>query len=117
MDAGGRLRVRSALNPALFLSVFVTLPLVYMASLFPGGPPWWVVLIAVAPVITAVLGFAYLLIVDPGKLQSEDYQVRMRSLDLIQEKGDRFPVSAASIQAISNPDLPLIGEPPDGEAS
>lgn len=50
----------------------------------------------------------FLLIFDRDKLQSEDYQIRKKTLDIIQEKGDKFPVLAASIQAIANPDLPKL---------
>jgi hypothetical protein len=55
-----------------------------------------------------VIGFLFLLIVDRDKLQSEDYQIRKKSLEIIQEKGDVLPLSATSIDAISNPRKPLL---------
>jgi len=53
-----------------------------------------------------VLGFFFLLLFDRDKLQSEDYQLRKRSLELIEEKGSTSPVIATSIAVIANPGLP-----------
>lgn len=103
-DAGERLRVRSALNPALWLCVFVTVPCLYIFRSQIHELPIWIIAVIVLPVATAVIGYLYFLFFDRDKLQSEDYQIRMRSLELIQEKGETVPVVAASIDAISNPD-------------
>lgn len=101
-DAGGRLRVKSALNPALWFCAIVGTPLLWLAASMQ-NPPIWLIVIAVLPVVVTAFGFVYLLIVDRDKLQSEDYQIRKKSLELIQEKGQRFAIAAASIEAISNP--------------
>ena len=70
--------------------------------------PWWIITIALVPVGIAAFGFIFLLIYDRDKLQSEDYQIRMRSLDLIQAKGEPFPIQPTSIEVISNPALPPL---------
>lgn len=103
--AGGRLRVRSALNPMLWLCAIVTVPCTII-TIQTDDPPVWLGWIAAAPVVTAIIGFLYLLVFDRDKLQSEDYQIRKQSLELIQEKGEAFPVNPASIEKISNPYLP-----------
>ena len=51
------------------------------------------------------IGFFVLLFVDRDKLQSEDYQIRKQSLELIQEKGEPVPVDAKSIETIALPKL------------
>lgn len=107
MDWGGRLRVRSALNPALWLCAIVTSPIV-MVALFSNNVPIWIILIACAPVALAVIGFIYFLLRDPDKLQSEDYQLRKRSLELIEEKGDLQPIVADTLVAIANPQKKLL---------
>lgn len=104
-EIGGRLRVKSALNPALWLCAIVTIPTLLIISRQNSEPSLWIILIAITPVVCAAVGFFFLLIFDRDKLQSEDYQIRKKTLDIIQEKGDKFPVVAASIQAIANPDL------------
>ena len=103
--AGGRLRVRSALNPILWLCGIVTVPCTII-TVQTDDSPVWLAWLAAAPVVAAIIGFLYLLIFDRDKLQSEDYQIRKQSLELIQEKGESFPVNPASIEKISNPELP-----------
>ena len=112
-DAGERLRVRSAINPALWLSAIISVPAIVAAVRYAGGPPIWLIVLAYLPVTTAIVGFLFLLLFDRDKLQSEDYQIRKRSLDLMQQKGDAFPISPTSIHAIANPSMRRLG---DGDA-
>ena len=75
-DVGGRLRVQSALNPILWLCAVVTVPAIGFAS-YAREPGWMVVclvVIAFIPLVCAGAGFVLLLLRDPGKLQTEDYQ-------------------------------------------
>ena len=87
----GKLRVKSALNPILWLCGIVVVPVLIFL-----------------PVSVAVLGFLVLLVFDRDKLQSEDFQIRKQSLELIQEKGDPVPINATSIDAIANPGRPQL---------
>jgi hypothetical protein len=103
-EIGGRLRVKSALNPVLWQCAIVTTPLLLVCILSNYKISFWIGLIISAPVLEVVFGFVFLLIYDRDKLQSEDYQIRKKSLELIQEKGDRFPVLETSIQEIANPE-------------
>lgn len=115
-DAGGRLRVRSALNPALWLCAFVTAPAIVAATQITDPTPPWLILLAAAPVVLACIGFLFLLIVDRDKLQSEDYQIRKRSLEVILQKGQAFPISPASIEAIANPEHRALTHKDGGDA-
>ena len=88
-DVGGRLRVKSALNPVLWPCAVVTVPAISLAS-YTEGPPWLLVcfvVIAFVPLLLVAIGFVVLLLRDPDKLQSEDYQIRKRTLEMIGEKG------------------------------
>ena len=72
-DVGGRLRVKSALNPALWLCAVVTVPLAGLAT-FVEGPTWLMVclvVLAFLPPVLAGIGFVVFLFRDPDKLQSE----------------------------------------------
>ena len=88
-DVGGRLRVKSALNPALWLCAVVTVPLAGFAT-FVEGPTWLMVclvVLAFLPPVLAGIGFVVFPFRDPDKLQSEEYQIRKRTLEMIGEKG------------------------------
>ena len=103
--AGRRLRIRSALNPILWLCSTVSAPLL-LAAIFADTAPTWLlvvfVVIAAAPVFTAVLAFAYFARTAPGRLQSEDYQIRAQLLNSIQEKGNLLE-DGRSVELILNP--------------
>ena len=100
----GKLRVNSALNPALWFCGIVLIPSIWLASRQDRAPIWLIVLIYLAVLVPAI-GYFVLLFVDRDKLQSEDYQIRKQSLELIQEKGEPIPVDAKSIEAIALPKL------------
>ena len=115
-QALSKLRVKSALNPILWLCGIVMGPGIVVALTYKGGPPTWLLIVMFSPVAAAVLGFFYLLIADPGKLQSEDWQLRNQSLTMIGEKGYPRPISESSlIELVVNPDdgRPRIDEKRD----
>jgi hypothetical protein len=107
-EAGGRLRVRSALNPILWLCLIISLPAITCLP-FLAQPPTWYIVLAFAPVFAAIFGFLFLLIYDRDKLQSEDYQIRKRQLEIIEEKG-RPTILAETIPAISDPGSDLLSD-------
>ena len=109
VDSGGKLRVKSALNPILWLCAIITIPSLIIIPLIE-NTPFWLILLIVSPVFTAILGFLFLLIWDRDKLQSEDYQLRKRSMEMIQEKGDEDPklIDTSKIELIENPEIKKI---------
>jgi hypothetical protein len=78
-------------------------PLIVSTQFLKVEIPIWMIVLIFLPVGWAAIGFIFLLIFDRDKLQSEDYQIRKRSLELIGQKGQKFTVTATSIQAITNP--------------
>jgi len=104
VEAGGRLTVKSALNPILWLCGIITIPTLVAGTLYPQLSNW-IVAIGCSPVVVALFGFLFLLFVDRDKLQSEDYQIRKRTIELAQQKGDPVPYQIDSHAAIQNPDL------------
>lgn len=69
IDTGGKLSVKSALNPVLWLCAIITMPSLIFSTLIQPVPSWLIYLILL-PVITTVIGFLFLLIFDRDKLQS-----------------------------------------------
>jgi hypothetical protein len=111
VEAGTRLTVKSALNPVLWLCAIVTVPSFISFGFVMNPPTWWVAL-AVSPVAAAIFGFFFLLFFDRDKLQSEEYQLKKQSLELIQEMGDKTPrvMSADDLDALAEPSRPMLEE-------
>lgn len=108
--AAQRLHVRSALNPVLWMCAVVMPLSIIGAYLFRDVPEVRAAFVAafLIPPITACLGFIGFAIFKPEKLQSEEYQIRHESLQLIQEKSGRIQLNTASLEAIANP-MGLLG--------
>ncbi len=108
VQSGGKIHIRNALHPILWLCGIITIPVFFMTLYSATVLPTWLIImliiLAYIPVLVAIFAFLYLLLVNPDKLQSEDYQIRKQSLELIQEKGHRFPVKPVSIEVIPNPE-------------
>lgn len=94
--------VRSALNPVLWLCAIVTLPLATFGAYVKSAFLEW---ISAIPVFMAAVGFLYLLIFDRDKLQSEDFQIRKRTLEIASEKGGRR-LDLTKVKVIPNPQAP-----------
>ena len=105
--AGARLRVRSVLNPILWLCPVVS-PLCLALAAYSSEPAWLRIVLVIlggAPIVVALWAFVYFVRVDPRRLQSEDYQIRERLLESIhesQEKGHRSD-DPHSLETILNP--------------
>jgi hypothetical protein len=101
-EAGGSLRVRSALNPALWMCAIVSCPSLIVWSCL-NQPPLWLDWMVTAPVILACFGYLFLLFFDRDKLQSEEFQIRKKTLELIEQKGMSGPMTVAAIEAMVTP--------------
>lgn len=102
-SAASSLRVRSALNPMLWLCAIVSLPCFILAYLAHEPLATLLVYIGAAPIGATILGFLYLAVVAPEKLQSEEYQIRHEALEVIKQKGSSVEVVPSSLEAIANP--------------
>lgn len=92
IEAGGRLLVRSALNPILWLCAIIY-PTTIVAFIIRPDLPAAFLWFGVAPIAFAVIGFVYFMIRDPDKLQSEEFQIRKKTIEFSQQKGDSHPVA------------------------
>jgi len=101
-----KVSVKNALTPLLWL-----LGLVYTSFFAPAVtgqsvmldklPTELIYIILLTPIAAILLAYFYFMIKDPKKLQSEDFQLRDRSLALVEEKG--FPVTETLLSDICNP--------------
>jgi hypothetical protein len=108
-SAATNLRVKSALNPMLWLCGIVSLPCFLLSYWAHGLEPLATTLVYVGsvPIVGTVVGFLYLMVAAPEKLQSEDYQIRHETLELIKQKGSSVEILPSSLTAITNPAHPL----------
>lgn len=101
-QALAKIKVSSALNPALWLCGFA-IPFGLTGAHFSAGPVQAVCLtIAAAPVALFVYAYIYFMHKSPDKLRSEEYELRKMALELIEEKGGEIPLTPSSVEAISN---------------
>ncbi len=105
-----RISVQNVMNPVLWLCGLVTIPSI-IAIVTMGAPHWVLFVLAIAPVMVALMAYIYFMVKAPDRLQSESYQLRKQALELIEEKGDLSAIDASSIEVISNPDLPMLESP------
>jgi len=107
IEAGGKLTVKSALNPLLWFCAVVDIPIMAMLTVIYASIPLWLlismfVLIAI-PIACTMFSAIYLLFYDRDKLQSEDYQIRKQTLDIIGQKGDRDVIMGGLSATTLNP--------------
>lgn len=101
-EYGGRLKVKSALNPILWLCGLIGTPCI-IAIGAQKEPSVVLVILLFVVVATALFSFLYLLIKDPDRLQSEDFQLRKQTLEMIEESGDIEAIDARLVEVISDP--------------
>lgn len=112
------LKVRSALNPMLWLTGMVLLPLLFAAWVFRDYATICVALICLGalPIVVTCVGFAGFAIRRPELLQSEEYQLQRLALTAVIEKGGVLPLDEAALAGVFNPQLSLqANNPPPNE--
>ena len=85
-EMGGRIKVRSGLNPMLWLCAIITTSCLVVYGL-KENPSEWLLIFAVAPEAAAILGFFFFMLFDRPYLQSEQFQIRKMEIEMIEEKG------------------------------
>ena len=71
------------------------------AFLFEDALKTVLVIVGIIPVLVTCGAFVYFTIVNPEKLQSEDYQVKHEAIQVLQIKSDRIDVSPTSLNEIA----------------
>lgn len=104
LETGGGLRVRGTLNPVLWLYGLTSSSMIGGAYLIPQYAILFIIaLLSVLSV--AVLSFIYLLFKSPDRLQSEEYQIRKRTMEIMQEKGHPPMLDVSSTSVSTNPEI------------
>ena len=97
------IRVRNALNPILWLSVPV--PAIFLAAAWFFREHTFVlaalVVVAALPVLAGIVADFVLLLRSPDRLQPEEYQLRLRALNIAYRRGqkpDKYGTSGQPVE-------------------
>ena len=114
-NAAQALRVRSALNPMLWLTAIAT-PLCFGGAWIFQETPWVLtvcVIAALMPLTVATAGFVFFALSSPEKLQSEEYQLRHETLEIIQSRRWATAIAPETIERIASIDVTQIRDQPE----
>jgi len=102
-EPSGRLTVRSALNPILWLCGITSVPVACITA-WTGNVFWWTGFLIGGPIALAMLGFLYFMFRDPDRLQSEDFQMQARTLEYMEQKGMNGPQPVTLLHGVVTPE-------------
>ena len=101
-SALAKVKLSSALNPILWL-VGITMPFGFLGLFaFTGIAQAVCIVVLLVPLLTGCFSYVYFAIQDPGKLRSEQFELKQAALSLIKEKGSDIAVDTMSIEAVAN---------------
>jgi hypothetical protein len=106
--------VRTALNPLLWL-VGLTTPAAFILAAFIGDQLIRLILLCFAaiPVVATLVAYVIFMFRDPDRLQSEEYRIRQRALQILYKKGGSTEIVDVASQATrieASPRRPVDGE-------
>ena len=100
LKAGGRLRVLSAVNPGLWLSLLTVTG--YTTAVAADRAPAWPLAVAMlAAVAATVYAFVYFSWADPDRLHSEAYQLSKRAMIMVEDKGTKKQIADTAANVLS----------------
>lgn len=97
-------RRTNAVQVICWMCVVVSIPSFYFATQQPPGTLQVALLVAgFIPIALFSFAYLYFLFKDPDRLHSEEFQLKSRSLDLIENKGGTIDMDRVNLTAITNP--------------
>jgi len=105
------IKIKSAVGPSLWICAIISLPLFILASI-TNVEYLRIVYIVIACIVLLpfIISYFYFTFTDPSYLRSEEYQSRMRALQLLGDRDNPFGTRAEDIVDITNPRLPTPTE-------
>jgi hypothetical protein len=106
--------VRTALNPLLWL-VGLTTPAAFILAALIGDQFIRLILLCFAaiPVVATLVAYVIFMFRDPDRLQSEEYRIRQRALQILYKKGGNTEIVDVANQVTrieASPRRPVDGE-------
>ena len=96
---------RNVMTSVLVLCGLVT-PTALLACAFATGPVAWALFgLACFPVLIAGAGFVYFGLKDPDRLQTEEYRIQDKALDIIESKAEGVAVDSVDLTVMFNTEV------------
>ncbi|KAB2700782.1 hypothetical protein F9K79_00715 [Ochrobactrum sp. Kaboul] len=109
VSRAGVIKVRNVMNPTLWACAIVS-PLSWVAAFCLRETSAFMVLIFVGtlPVLMYMVQTAYFSLKDPGRLQSEEFQLKHQALNLIEKKGQGEITDPNAVMNITEDDFAYL---------
>ena len=97
-----RHQLKNAFSPIVYLCLIAS-PSCFGAAAFfrdDSALKWFLVIVGVLPILVGAVIYVYFAFTNPGKLQSEGWQIQQETLQMLQKKGGKIamlPVDATSV--------------------
>jgi hypothetical protein len=106
----------NAVQAICWVCLVVSVPCFYLAVKSPPGLMQIALTIAgFIPIGLFTVAYLYFMFKDPDRLHSEDFQLKSRSLDIIETKSGPMTIGTTSLQNILNPYPQKALPPAEGE--
>lgn len=92
----------SALTPLLWLTTLIGLPSLYLCVQAQGRTRIALFTLTVVLVVADLIAYGYLVFKDPRLVQSENFQLEARKLDIVEAKGGP-PLDALAVEVVPEP--------------
>lgn len=109
-DGFASVKIKNGLNPSIKACIGITIPAMAIVSILNFFniniiPSFLIVLyiVLLSPILIYVFTSVIFILFDRDKLQSEEWQYRNRTLDIIEQKGGDVQIEPASLNIISRP--------------
>lgn len=112
-ESGERIKVKNAFNPVLWMCGIISAPTLGYGAFNP-NLPLWAVVVGCAPVAVALYSYIFFMHNDADRLQSEEFQIQKRTIEIAQQKGTP-PTEVNTLLVIENPQLLSIGTEQDNK--
>jgi hypothetical protein len=99
----------SAMTPMIYVCLITVVPSFVCAYCFRDDPyvKYPLICLAFLVVVVTCAMYIYWAFASPDRLQSEDYQIRQETLQMISKKGGKIVIDPVSLGAIANPPVSL----------
>jgi hypothetical protein len=99
-EGASSVKQKNAVQPLLWACLVVTAPCFYFCTTTQSPIREWLFYAGCGPLVLLAIAYLWFMFVDPSRLQSEEYQLRSRVLDIIESKGGNLKIEPTNINQV-----------------